>query len=114
MNDELIIDPVITDFVKFLHQKYSEAQIVMDKRRNSEGMEYIYLVGLSIKKEYRGKGIATQVIQEIFKYADENGFEVHAWACNIFGTDLRTWVPFLEEMGFVKIDDENNLIYFPQ
>jgi hypothetical protein len=39
--------------------------------------------------------------------------EVHAWACNIFGTDLNTWVPFLEDMGFKRIDDENNLIYFP-
>jgi len=114
MNDELIIDAILANYVKSLHQKYPESQLVMDKRKNSEGMEYIYLVGLSIRKEFRGQGVATKVLQEIFKYADENYIQVHAWACNIFGTDLRTWVPFLEKMGFVKIDDENNLIYYPK
>lgn len=114
MNDELILDSILAEFIKSLHIKYPESQLVMDKRRNSEGMEYIYLVGLSIRKEYRGQGIATQVIQEILRYADENSYQVHAWACNIFGTDLRTWVPFLEEMGFIRMDEDNNLIYFPK
>ena len=114
MNDELIIDPAVDDFVKELHKKYPESQLVLDKRRDPHGIMYLYLIGLSIRKEYRGEGVATKVIQEVFKYADEQYMEVHAWACNIFGTDLNTWIPFLEEMGFVKIDNDNNLIYFPK
>jgi len=114
MNDELILDPEIDNFVNELHKKYPEAQIVMDKRRDPNGIMYLYLIGLSVRKEFRGEGIATKVIQEVFRYADEQYMEVHAWACNIFGTDLNTWVPFLEEMGFIKIDNDNNLIYFPK
>jgi GNAT superfamily N-acetyltransferase len=110
MNDELIIDPALDDFIKELHRRNPEAHVVMDKRKN-KNIFYLHLIDLSIKKEFRGAGIATQVLQEVFKYADEQQLELHAWACNIFGTDLNTWVPFLEEMGFVKIDDENNLIY---
>jgi GNAT superfamily N-acetyltransferase len=114
MNDELIIDPEVDAFVKNLHRKYPESQLVLDKRKDPYGIMYLYLIGLSIRKQSRGEGIATKVIQEVFKYADEQQLEVHAWACNIFGTDLNTWVPFLEEIGFVKIDKENNLIYFPK
>jgi GNAT superfamily N-acetyltransferase len=114
MNDQLIIDPEIDNFVKELHKKYPESQLVLDKRRDSHGIMYLYLIGLSIRKQSRGEGVATKVIQEVFKYADEQHMEVHAWACNIFGTDLNTWIPFLEEMGFVKIDKDNNLIYFPK
>jgi GNAT superfamily N-acetyltransferase len=114
MNDQLIIDPEIDNFVKDLHKKYPESQLVLDKRRDSHGIMYLYLIGLSIRKQSRGEGVATKVIQEVFKYADEQHMEVHAWACNIFGTDLNTWIPFLEEMGFVKIDKDNNLIYFPK
>jgi len=114
MNDELILDPGIDNFIKELHKKYPEAQVVMDKRMDTNGIVYLYLIGLSVRKDFRGGGVATKVLQEIFKYADEQYMEVHAWACNIFGTDLNTWVPFLEEMGFVKIDNDNNLIYFPK
>lgn len=98
MNDGLIIDQEIDNFIGELHKRYLGAQVVMDKRKDINGIMYLYLIGLSVRKEFRGEGVA----------------EVHAWACNIFGTDLNTWVPFLEEMGFVKIDDDNNLVYFPK
>jgi GNAT superfamily N-acetyltransferase len=111
--DDLIIDGEMKEFVKELMNRYPESQIVLDKRKDLAG-EYLYLVGLMIKKEYRRTGIATKIIKDIFQYADENNYRVRAWACNIFGTDLRTWIPFLEEMGFQRVDDENNLIYYPK
>lgn len=113
MKDRLIIDPIIEKYVEFLNKKYPEIQLlVLEKRKNKEKLEYLYLVGLIIKKEHRGKGIAARVIQDVLKYADKKSFEVHAWASDVFGTDLNRWVPFLEKLGFEKIDDENNLIYF--
>jgi len=111
--DDLILDTETREFVEELMAKYPEAEIDMDKREDYEG-EYLYLVGLMVKKKYRGTGIATKIIKDIFKHADENGYRVRAWACNVFGTDLRTWIPFLEKVGFQRVDDENNLIYYPK
>jgi len=111
--DDLILDTETREFVEELMAKYPEAEIDMDKREDYEG-EYLYLVGLMVKKKYRGTGIATKIIKDIFKHADENGYRVRAWACNVFGTDLRTWIPFLEKVGFQRVDNENNLIYYPK
>ena len=93
--------------------KYDVVCTIFPKREDYEG-EYLYLVGLMVKKKYRGTGIATKIIKDIFKHADENGYRVRAWACNVFGTDLRTWIPFLEKVGFQRVDNENNLIYYPK
>jgi len=111
--DDLILDTETREFVEELMAKYPEAEIDMNKREDYEG-KYLYLVGLMVKKKYRGTGIATKIIKDIFKHADENGYRVRAWACNVFGTDLRTWIPFLEKVGFQRVDNENNLIYYPK
>lgn len=111
-DDHLIIDDETTELVNNLSSKYPGSQIVIDKRMDRDG-EYLYLTGLIIKKKYRGSGLATKIIGDILQYADENNYRVKAWASDVFGVDINIWVSFLVKMGFKKIDEENNLIYYP-
>ncbi len=74
---------------------YSGNGLVATGRIISDGIMNAYLCGLGVHCQYRGRGIATKIINMLITYCKENNLHIQ-----FFCEDYL--VPFYEKMGFNK------------
>ena len=110
---------VLNGFMSYLKKtKYKNIiqELKLEYCTDEEGMEYMYLVCIKIKKSQREKGYGSTIMSEIVGFADQHNVRVHLFATNIFGSELRRLYGFYRKQGFVLIKKANDghMIYYPE
>jgi GNAT superfamily N-acetyltransferase len=77
---------------------------------------HIYLQIIKIKKKYRNQGIGTQVMYDIINFANVHNIEIHLYAVDIYGSDLKRLYRFYRKLGFVLIKNnkDGKFVYRPR
>ncbi len=110
---------VLDEFIFYLKKnKYKNIiqELKLEYCTDEEGVGYIYLVCIKIKKSQREKGYGSTIMSKIIKLADQHNVQIHLYATNIFGSDLRRLYGFYRKQGFVLIKKANDghMIYYPE
>lgn len=110
---------VLNDFQSFLIKtKYKNIikELKLEYCTDEEGIHYLYLVSIQIKKSQREKGYGSTIMSEIVQLADLYNVRLHLFATNLFGSDLRRLYGFYRRFGFVLIKKtgDGHMIYYPK
>jgi GNAT superfamily N-acetyltransferase len=83
---------------------------------NDDECPFIYLELIKIRKKYRNQGIGTQVMSDIINFANVHNIEIHLYAVDIYGSDLKRLHKFYRNLGFVLIKNnkDGKFVYRPR
>ena len=81
----------------FLDKFFTDASL------HEKGAKHCYLLSLEVLPEYRGKGIASKIMERYLKREEERGTE------KVFLTCHAHYIPFYEDMGFEHIGTSSSV-----
>jgi L-amino acid N-acyltransferase YncA len=110
---------VLNGFQSFLIKtKYKNIikELKLEYCTDEEGINYMYLVSIQIKKSQREKGYGSAILSEIVQLADNHNVRLHLFATNIFGAELKRLYGFYKKHGFILIKKtgDGHMIYYPK
>jgi len=97
----------------FRHQLSTQLGIVLDLYFvNPETGPALKLTLIKIPKEKQRQGIGTKAMEEICKYADENGYRIFLTPVTDFGSSKQRLFNFYKSFGFIKQSNRNRDFHF--
>ena len=81
-----------------------------------EEQPFIYLSLIKIKKSCQCQGYGSAVMSDIINLADKKQLEIHLYATNIYGSELRRLYGFYRKHGFTLINNnkDGKFVYRPK
>jgi len=98
---------VLDECTSYLKSKYkSKLQTLKLEHCTDVDGEYIYLVCIKIKKQYKERGYGSLIMSEVIQLADLYNVRIRLYATNIFGAELQRLYEFYQRQGFVLVGSE--------
>ena len=104
-------------FIQEIKTFYSDSLDDLKVERYTEDKEkWIALVRIVVNKSSRGKGIGSEIISMLLRYADFKQYKVCLFPSSDLGGDISKLIPYYERFGFKldKLSDSNKMIYTPK
>ncbi len=106
---------ILDKFIQEIKTKYMG--IVQDLKLEAlsdEAGDYIQIVLIEIKRKHRERGYGSLILSGIVRLADEYNVRIILWPTDVLGADMKRLVAFYRRHGFVKIRENDNMIYRPR
>jgi ribosomal protein S18 acetylase RimI-like enzyme len=108
---------VLDEYISYLKTKYKNKlqELKLEYCTDTDG-EYIYLVCIKIKKQYKERGYGSLIMSEVIELSNKHNVRIRLYCTNIFGADLKRLYGFYQRLGFVLIknDEIGEMLYCPK
>lgn len=83
-------------------------ELKLEHCTDDQGIVYIHINVIRIKKPEQQKGWGTEVMYDILKFADEYNVRLELYVSNIFGSSMERLYRFYGEQGFVWVTGDKD------